>query len=251
MTPLKVAVAQIHSIKGNVEENIKIHLMAIEKASVEGVHYLVFPELSLTGYEPELAEKLVFSKQDLRLTPFIESAINNNITIALGAPIKSTGLPKIGVIIISNKGKIDCYEKMHLHEGEDQFFSQGTTPHMLTIANTQIANAICADMNHPEHIKTYIQLNAEVYIAGALISEDGYKADTTTLAGYAEQYNVLVLMANHNRETGNWKPIGKSAIWSSKGLLASANETNNALVIAEKLTDGWQAKLVNLPFNNS
>ena len=66
------------------------------------------------------------------------------------------------------------------------------------------------------------------------------------LAEYAKQYNMLVLMANHNRETGSWKPIGKSAIWSEKGLLARANKTDNALVIAERSSDNWQAKVVYL-----
>jgi len=246
VTSLKLAVAQIHSIKGNVEANIKTHLMAIEKASLEGGHYLVFPELSLTGYEPELAQQLAFTKQDLRLTPLIESAIKNDITIAVGAPIKNTGLPKIGVMIISNKGKIDCYEKMHLHEGEDVFFSKGADYNMMNIANKKIANAICADTNNSEHVKAYAELGADVYIAGVLISESGYTADTNVLAEYAKQYNMLVLMANHNRETGNWKPIGKSAIWSEKGLLARANKTDNALVIAERSSDDWQAKVVYL-----
>jgi len=203
MNSLKIAVAQIPSVKGDVEANTKTHLTAIAKASVEGVNYIVFPELSLTGYEPELAEQLAFSKQDMRLTPFIESAIKNNISIALGVPIKSLGLPKIGVIIISNKGKIDSYEKMYLHQGEDQFFSHGATPCLLNIANTKIANAICADTNNPKHIQSYAQLGADVYIASMLISDDGYQADTHVLAEYAKQYNMLVLMANHNQATGD------------------------------------------------
>jgi len=52
MNSLKIAVAQIPSVKGDVEANTKTHLTAIAKASVEGVNYIVFPELSLTGYEP-------------------------------------------------------------------------------------------------------------------------------------------------------------------------------------------------------
>jgi len=126
----------------------------------------------------------------------------------------------------------------------NQFFSHGATPCLLNIANTKIANAICADTNNPKHIQSYAQLGADVYIASMLISDDGYQADTHVLAEYAKQYNMLVLMANHNQATGGWKPIGKSAIWSEQGLLACANETDNALVIAEKLSAGWQANVV-------
>ncbi len=104
MSNLKIAVAQVPSIKGDVDENIKTHLVAIEKASQLGVSYIAFPELSITGYEPELAAKLAFSTDDIRLKPLIDSAIENKIKIGVGAPLKSDGLPKIGLIIISEIG---------------------------------------------------------------------------------------------------------------------------------------------------
>lgn len=59
------------------------------------------------------------------------------------------------------------------------------------------------------------------------------------MKNYAQEYNMLVTMANHNQATGEYLPVGKSAIWSNTGLLAVANETQHALVIAEKSADGW------------
>jgi predicted amidohydrolase len=50
---LKIAAAQITSKKGGIETNISTHLKAIERASELAVDYLVFPELSITGYEQE------------------------------------------------------------------------------------------------------------------------------------------------------------------------------------------------------
>ena len=57
------------------------------------------------------------------------------------------------------------------------------------------------------------------------------------MAAYANKYNMLVAMANHNQPTGNWAPIGKSAIWSNTGLLACASNNQNSLVVTEKLND--------------
>jgi hypothetical protein len=37
--------------------------------------------------------------------------MENNIKIGVGAPLKSDGLPKIGLIIISQLGTVDTYEK--------------------------------------------------------------------------------------------------------------------------------------------
>lgn len=237
MPNLKIAVAQVPSIKGNIDENIKVHLMAIEKASLLGVSYIVFPELSLTGYEPELAINLAFSHDDIRLQPLIDSAVKNNIQVAIGAPLQSEKLPKIGLIIISQNGSIEFYEKMNLHPGESKYFSVGTNYHFVTIGTVKVANAICADMNNAEHAKYCFDSNASIYIAGAVISKNGYDADTQVMSKYASEYNMLVAMANHNHPTGGWSPIGKSAIWSKTGLLASASETQNAIVVAERTDD--------------
>ena len=236
---LKIAVAQVASVKGDIEENISTHLKAIEKASELGVSYIVFPELSLTGYEPEIAVHLAFSSDDIRLKPLIDSAIKNNIKIGVGVPLQSNGLPKIGLIVISQTGTVDTYEKMHLHSDEEAYFNNGTNHNLITIGNTKIANAICADTNNANHVHTCSELGAAVYVAGVLITEGGYDSDTAVMAGYANKYNMLVAMANHNHPTGNWAPIGKSAIWSNAGLLASASENQNALVVAEKLNDKW------------
>jgi len=243
---LKIAMAQVASVKGDVEKNTIIHSKAIKKASELGVSYLVFPELSLTGYEPELSANLAFSNDDKRLRPFIDLAIKNNITIGVGAPLKSNGLPKIGLIIISQLGTVDTYEKMYLHAGEEVYFNRGINHHFITIANTKIANAICADTNNSNHAHTCSELKSSVYIAGVLISAGGYDSDTAAMARYANKYNMLVMMANHNQPTGNWDPVGKSAIWSNTALLACASEHQNALVVAEKLTDNWSAQVIEI-----
>ncbi len=243
MLNLKIAVAQVASVKGDIDENISTHLKAIEKASELGVSYIVFPELSLTGYEPEIAAHLAFSSDDKRLQPLIYSAIKNNIKIGVGAPLQSIGLPKIGLIVISQSGSLDTYEKIHLHSGEEAYFNNGTNYNLITIGNTKIANAICADSNNANHAHTCSELGADVYVAGVLITEGGYDSDTAVMAGYANKYNMLVAMANHNQPTGNWVPIGKSAIWSNTGLLACASESQNALVVAEKLNDKWSGQV--------
>jgi predicted amidohydrolase len=243
---LKIAVAQITSIKDNVDENILTHLEAIKKASVLGISYIVFPELSLTGYEPEIAKHLAFSNDDIRLKPLIDSAIKNNIQIGVGAPLLSDGLPKIGLIIISPSGVVETYAKMHFHSGEEQYFSEGEHHHHVIINDTTIANAICADTNNPKHANDCFEFGASVYIAGVMVTEGGYDADTIAMKNYAKKFNMLVAMANHNRPTGGWRPVGKSAIWSSSGLLAKASETQNTLIVATKSNNEWSAQVIEI-----
>jgi NAD+ synthase (glutamine-hydrolysing) len=50
MKELKVGLAQIHPVLGDVQRNLGLHLEMIERARQQGVQLLCFPELSLTGY---------------------------------------------------------------------------------------------------------------------------------------------------------------------------------------------------------
>ena len=121
MEEIRIAVAQVPSVKGDVDTNIEVHLYAIKKTSGLGVSFIMFPELSLTGYEPELAEELAFSDNDDRLAPLIKAGNNHGIYVAAGAPIKSESLPYIGAIIIYPDGSVSVYRKMNLHSGAESW----------------------------------------------------------------------------------------------------------------------------------
>jgi predicted amidohydrolase len=243
---LKIAVAQIPSRRGDIASNLQMHLSAIGKAAAEGVDYVVFPELSLTGYEPELASALAFSPADERLRPLIEAAKKHDLIIGVGVPLASDELPKIGLAVIFPSGHVEAYEKIYLHHGEEKYFSAGRVHHFVTVNGFRIANAICADTNNPMHAEHCAKASADVYVAGVLFTESGYIADETKLYSYARQYNMLVAIANHNVTTGGWKPCGKSAIWSPAGKIASVDETQTALVIAELNGKTWTGYIVEL-----
>ncbi len=48
---LNVGLAQITPILGDVQANLELHLRTVEEAADQGVELLIFPELSLTGYQ--------------------------------------------------------------------------------------------------------------------------------------------------------------------------------------------------------
>ena len=55
MSDFKIAAAQVASVPGDIDRNIATHAAATAAAAQHGVSVLVFPELSLIGYEPSLA----------------------------------------------------------------------------------------------------------------------------------------------------------------------------------------------------
>lgn len=66
---MKISIAQIEPVKGDIERNLARHLLFIEAALEKKADFIMFPELSLTGYEPELAEELATDAGDERLAP--------------------------------------------------------------------------------------------------------------------------------------------------------------------------------------
>src|SRR6478735_5361204 len=127
--PSKIAAAQINTVAGNVNENLKRHISAIDLAVKHGVSAILFPELSLIGYEPQLATDLAMNTSDTRLEPMRQRAKDNQIEISVGASlVMPNGKPGLGAIIISADGSIHTYNKMHLGGSEPQFFQPGTAP---------------------------------------------------------------------------------------------------------------------------
>lgn len=55
---MKICVAQTRPVKGNIEQNIISHKELLSIAIEHNAAMIIFPELSITGYEPNLAAGL-------------------------------------------------------------------------------------------------------------------------------------------------------------------------------------------------
>ncbi|MHA4980303.1 carbon-nitrogen hydrolase family protein [Pseudomonas extremorientalis] len=249
MTALTLAAAQSVSIAGDVPANIERHLALMHAAAEHGVHVLVFPELSLTGYEPSLAAELAIAPEDALLAPLREMARELGLTAVVGMPIRlapGAGV-LIGALVLGADGSLAVYTKQHLHPGEEAVFAPGQGGAALDIGDERIALAVCADFSRASHPRQAAQVGATVYAAGVLTSEGGYAADSALLQGYAAEHGLVVLVANHGGPSGGYVCAGRSAIWAADGrLLAAASGLGDALVIARRDGAVWAGQVVAL-----
>lgn len=237
-----LAAAQTVPVKGDVEKNIKKHLVLIKQAQIKGVNLIVFPELSLTGYEPELARELAFSKSDSRLNPLIDIAQELKMIILVGAPLHLNDKLHISSFIIYPDSNIEIYTKRYLHPSEEKYFDVGDLDHQIYF-NGEIASlAICADISNNQHPKDASDKGASLYLSSVLCSQKGYDYDINMLKGYAKKYNMLVMMSNYGGDSGGYDVAGGSIIISKNGeTISCLKGKREGLVIAKYEKEKWSS----------
>ena len=242
---IAVAAAQCGAVKGKIRENILIHKRFVCAAARNRADMVIFPELSLTGCEPQLAKDCSVNPDDKRLNALKLLSERYRMVIAAGAPVAGgKGKPFIGSIIFLPGKTPLVYTKHHLHDGEEVFFSVGRKNPFVKIQKERISLAICADIVHPEHARTAAANDISVYAAGVLISVSGYETDTGFLETYARTHKMMVVMANYGAPTGEYTAAGKSAVWHPGGqLLAQAPPCGDYLVMAVKGKTGWSGRV--------
>jgi predicted amidohydrolase len=248
MSEFKIAAAQVASVRGDIAANIRVHTAAVKSAAERGVSVLLFPELSLIGYEPDLAAELAMEATDARLAPLAALARRHQIAVVVGAPLRSSGTkPGLGAILLDASGSVRTYAKMHLGGSEPTYFAPGERPLSFAAHGQTIGIAICADSSQPSHPQSYFDGGCTIYAAGVFLNPEWYATDTPRLADYAGRFRMLVVMANHAASAGTHASVGKSSVWAPGGaLLAQAAGTESALVIATRGSEAWRGEVVGL-----
>jgi predicted amidohydrolase len=230
---MKICVAQTKPIKGNLQKNIENHIRMIKLAISEEADVIIFPELSLTGYEPELAQKLAVDKDDIRFDDFQKISSVNQIIIGVGLPIKNGSGVSIGMLIFHPNKESQVYFKQYLHSSEDEFFLSGKNLINL-IYGESIAPAICYELSVPLHSERAFKRGAAFYIASVVESVEGVDKSIEKLAKIAKKHSMTVFMSNCIGKTGIYNSAGKTSIWNEKGeLIKQLNNNEEGILILD------------------
>lgn len=231
---MKIAVAQIKPDKGDIARNIEKHKTLIELAVSKGANTLIFPELSITGYEPELANELAVNQNDGRFDDFQSVSDVWNSTVGVGMPTKSDSGVRISLLIFQPNKPRQIYAKQFLHPDEYPYFTPGSQPVFLEQGTHKIALAICYELSVPEHSATAYQQGANVYVASVAKAFNGVEKATQSLADMAKTYSMTVLMANCVGPCDNFESAGRSSIWNNKGILVGQlDETHEGILVID------------------
>ena len=163
-----IAAAQSSSSRGNLQENITTHLRFMDRVASAGCTLLVFPELSLTGYELDLAATTQFNRDDPRLDPIRKATKKHGMHVVVGGPLPSDeARPFLGALVVSSQRDV-WYAKTHVHESEAPYFLPGKDSCVVPIGENRVGIAICADTSHASHAATVACRGAQLYVASVM-----------------------------------------------------------------------------------
>ena len=146
---MKIALAQINSFVGDIENNSNLIIKSAKEASKKGAELFITPELSICGYPPEdliLREDFLGAcskalKKIAKALPFIK--------VIVGHPLKKSSKIYNAASLLFN-GKIQgTYFKQTLPNygvfDENRYFKAGTKEFIFTHKSLKIGLLICED----------------------------------------------------------------------------------------------------------
>ena len=229
---MKICVAQTRPVKGDIQKNIVHHKKLINLALANSADTIIFPELSMTGYEPGLAKDLATDPADSRFDIFQKISDASQVTIGIGLPTKSDSGTCISMLLFQPGQKRQLYSKKYLHPDEEPYFVSGQNTITMTGNNANTAIAICYEISVPAHAEDAFKNGAQIYIASVAKTAIGVEKAMKRLSEIGNKYSMTVLMSNCIGECDGMECTGNTAVWNNKGLLkAQLNDTDEGILV--------------------
>ncbi|CAH0539701.1 carbon-nitrogen hydrolase family protein [Vibrio marisflavi] len=249
---VRFALAQLKVDSGNIANNLKWHKAACSHAAQLEVDVVVFPELSLTGYELELLESLALSRSSSIIKELSNIAVSEGLTVIVGLPLRTKqSKPYISAAILHPNRSVDFYHKQYLHQGEEKYCAAGEKNCFFSVNRVKLALAVCADFTEEQHYNDAYKDNADVYLVSALIAKNGFFEDSKLLSNIAKKINTPVLLSNYVGKTGGLDTAGRCSVWDNNGSIVGEGSENKEGLTLCSYTNGQLCDFSYHPFERA
>jgi NAD+ synthase (glutamine-hydrolysing) len=248
---LRIAIAQINPIVGDLEHNRDKIRSYIEEAKSDFADIVVFPELAVCGYPPEdLLLKPHFVKDNIKALKDILRAANG-ITAIVGFADRDEKGNIYNAAAVMTGGKVaGVYRKNILPDygvfDEKRYFAAGTDNHVFRIGGVVFGVSICEDIWHEKGpqvaqarsgAKLLFNMSASPFHAG----KGG--EHLAMLAKRARDSRAHIVYANLVGGQDELVFDGRSMLIGPSGkVLATAREFSEDLVVADIMIKDLSAK---------
>lgn len=207
---LTIAVAQPYVLPHDVAANARAHAELVRAARARVV---VFPELSLTGYELDAA---VVDPGDARLAPLVAACAETGAVAFAGAPVAGEF---IAMLAVDGEGARIAYRKMWLGDAEARRFVPGGAPAVVVVDGWRLGLAICKDTGVVEHAAVTADAGMDAYVAGVCERVEDAAVPGERAARIVAAHGIPVAIASFAGPAGSGfeRGAGGSGVWFADG----------------------------------
>ena len=229
---------QCVSHPGDIAGAVAEHVALIGAAAESGAGVVLFPEWSLTGYEPDLIDLhgIRVAVDDPILAPLSRICQQRRVHALVGVPTAGTALPQIGILHIDARGTVrPAYAKQHLNVGEIGIFGAGSTGALLDVGGWKLALSSSSDAAVPAHPAAARRAGADAYLVAGLYIIGAEQRLAEQMRRAASQ-RLWVMLAQYSGGTGGGPACGLSGGWGPDGNEVSRLGAGPGIAVVE-LTD--------------
>jgi len=238
---MKVALAQINTVVGDVWGNIEKATDALRRATDEGAELVAFPELAITGYPPEdLLLRPSFIRDNLDALEEFAGRVPEGIAAAIGF-VDLNGDLYNACAVVSGGKVLHRYHKRYLPNygvfDENRYFREGVGAPILKLGDALVGLSICEDIWYPGGPAREQSLGG----AGVLlnVSASPYhrlkgQSRERMLSVRASDYGCYVVFCNLAGGQDELVFDGRSAVFDPEGhIIARAKQFEEDLLLVD------------------
>lgn len=158
-----VAAVSSKSRIGDVEFNLSTTMDWIKSFDAQGVDFILFPELNLSGYirDIEILKTVLLEKEAL-FTSLMEISKNTNSAFAVGFPEQEREKYFITHFVFDGGKIIGKHRKTHVSITEKEVYSEGDEINVFPVKEMFVGIQICYETHFPEISAIQAQKGANV-----------------------------------------------------------------------------------------
>lgn len=206
---IRAGIAQIDVKLADLSANMDKHLEMIAEARKDGVELLVFPELSLSGYEVNPLTLDIAMTSDHEVFDELKKAAGKKMTVVAGFVEEGVGTQFYNSAIVMRPGYDDfIHRKLNLCDfgllEEGKTFAEGRYVETVNLKQPYIAAVnICNDLWNPALVQMAMWQGATMMITPINSATEGVSSEFSNPSGwslvlqfYAMVYGMPVIAAN-------------------------------------------------------
>ena len=248
---MKILLAQLNNIVGDIKGNTSKALEILNKAKEESIDLVVFSELFLSGYPPEdlVLKRSFIKKCRISLDELTEFTNKKNLGFLIGLPILEDSNLYNAAALVDNGKVIGFSKKINLPNysvfDEKRVFSKGKNSKTFNFRGTEIGIPICEDIWEKDVCKDLKKQGCDLLISPNGSPFDKYKIDqrkkiitervseTKTALIYVNQVggqDELVFDGNSLAINPNKEFVFEAPAWEESLNVLEFDEKNKVLV---------------------